>query len=133
MEKNNDCCFKDILKVIDVLQRNVEKCEEMDETCARPFLGNFVFGDVFNTRPVTFYAKDGSLYEIPFTMDGMEGVSSVFRVEKVNDCCVTVEVLAESKCPTRERPFVRTGQFATINLECVCVLKCLDDVIVDNV
>ena len=64
MMEKNDCCFKNILKVIDVLQRNATVCESLDEGCSRPFLGNFLAGDIYNTRPVTFYSKDGSIYTI---------------------------------------------------------------------
>ena len=133
MEEVRECCFANILKVIDVLQRNADCCEKCDEGCSRPFLGNFLVGDVYNTRVVTFYARDGSLYTLPYTLDGVTSTSSVFRVEKVNDCCVTVQILAPNPTPTDARPYIATNQFATINLECVCVLQCLSDVIVDNV
>ena len=133
MEKENNCCFSNILKVIDVLQRNAEKFDNQDESCSRPFLGNLIFGDVYNTRPVTFYAKDGSLYTLPVVVDEIETTSSIFRVEKVNDCCVTVRILIPNPNPTDLRPYVITNQTATINLDCVCALQCLPDVVVDNV
>ncbi len=131
MEK--DCCFNNILRVIDVLQRNANLCESLDETCSRPFLGNFTVSDVYNTRPVTFYSKDGSLYSVPYTLNGTTGESSIFRVEKVCDCCVTLLVLAPNPDTTTTRTYVSTNQYVTINLECVCVLQCLPDTIVDNV
>ena len=133
MEREKDCCFSNILKVIDVLQRNAEKFDYADEGCTRPFLGNLIFGDVYNTRPVTFYAKDGSLYTLPFTFNGTTGTSSVFRVEKVEDCCVQVRILIPNPEPTELRPYIITTQTATINLDCICALQCLADVIVDNV
>lgn len=133
MEENR-CCFKNILKVIDILQRNVSTCEGIDETCTRPFLGSFVLGDVYNTRPVTFYSKDGSLYTVPYTLNGIVGESSIFRIEKVSECCVTLQILAiNPDTSNTARPYVATNQFITINLECVCVLQCLEDVIVDNI
>ncbi len=133
MEKNKDCCFANILKVIDVLQRNADRCESIDETCTRPFLGTFLSSAVYNTRPVTFYTKTGSIYSLPYTFNGVSGTSSVFRIEKVKDCCVTVLILAPNPSATDSRPYISTNQFATINLDCVCVLQCLADVIVDNV
>jgi len=93
METRNECCFANILKVIDVLQRNAEKCEMVEEN---------------NT-------------------------SSVFRVEKVNDCCVTVRILAPNPVVDEARRYISTNQFAKINLECVCVLQCLPDTIVENI
>lgn len=133
MERERNCCFSNILKVIDVLQRNAEKCDSFDEGCTKPFLGNFIIGDVFNTRPITFYTSDGNLYELPVTVNGETLNSSVFRVEKVNDCCVTVRILVPNPEPTDIRPYVITNQTATINLDCICALQCLTDVIVDNV
>lgn len=133
MERENNCCFSNILKVIDVLQRNAERCDSIDEGCTKPFLGNFIIGDIYNTRPVTFYTKDGSLYELPVTINGETTISSVFRVEKVEDCCVTVRILIPNPDATETRPYIITSQTATINLDCVCALQCLPDVIVDNV
>lgn len=134
MSNEQKCCFANILKVIDVLQRNAERCDFIDEGCSRPFLGSFTIGDVFNTRPVTFYTKDGSLLSINYTVNGTTSTSSVFRVEKVEDCCVKVLILAPNPDTTdSNRPYISTGRFATINLECICVLQCLADVIVDNI
>jgi len=129
--ENRDCCFKNILRVIDVLQRNANICETIEESCSKPFLGNFSVGDVYNTRPVTFYSKCGRLYEVPYTINGITYESSTFRVEKVKDCCVTLQILAPNA--DTSRPYIATNQYVTINLECVCVLQCLPDVIVDNV
>lgn len=133
METEKNCCFSNILKVIDVLQRNAERFDNIDEGCARPFLGNLITLDVYNTRPVTFYTKDGSLYELPYTLNGTTGTSSVFRVEKIEGCCVTVRILIPNPEPTETRPYIITNQSVTINLDCVCALQCLPDVIVDNV
>jgi len=132
--ENRDCCFNNILRVIDVLQRQADICDDLEEGCSRPFLGSFTLGDIYNTRPVTFYTKSGTLYSLPYTFNGVDGESSIFRVEKVNDCCVTVQILAPNPDTTiTTRPYIATDNFATINLDCVCVLQCLDDVIVDNV
>lgn len=131
--ENKECCLANILKVIDVLQRNADICESLDEGCTKPFLGTFTLGDIYNTRPVTFYSKDGTLYTVSYTLNGTTETSSVFRVEKVKDCCVTLQILAPNPTPTTNRPYVATNQFITINLECICVLQCLEDVIVDNV
>lgn len=137
MSNNENCsCFAKILKVIDLLQRNAERIDDIDNTCTKPFLGGCPNMACFNTRPVTFYTCQNTLFTIEFQDEDdckMETrSSSVFRVEKVDDCCVTVLILKENpdRCDPN-RPFVSTGQFATINLDCVCVLKCLPDVIVD--
>jgi len=133
--KTNDCCFKNILRVIDVLQKNADRCESLDESCSRPFLGNFAIGDIYNTRPVTFYTKNGTLYTIPYTINGTTSTSSVFRIENVKDCCVTLQILAPNPDTTTvaTRPYIKTSRYVTINLECVCIIQCLPDVIVDNI
>lgn len=134
MSNDDACCFKNILKVIDVLQRNAEKCDSIDNSCSRKFLGNFTLADVFNTRPVTFYNKNGSLLEINYSLNDTVSTSSVFRVTKVEDCCCRVLILASNPDTTDPlRPYISTGREATINLECICALKCLPDVIVDNI
>lgn len=134
MSNESNCCFQNILKVIDVLQRNASRCDDFDNSCSRGFLGNFVAFDVYNTRPVTFYNRDGSLLEVSYTLNGVTSTSSVFRVEKVEDCCCRVLILAPNPDTTdATRPYISTGRSATINLDCICVLQCLPDVIVDNV
>ncbi len=136
MSNNEDCCFAKILKVIDVLQRNAEKIDDIDNTCTRPFLGGCPNLSVFNTRPVTFYTGQNTLYTINYQSEenGVPTVasSSVFRVENVEGCCCTCQILAPNPDTTDpNRPYIATGQFATINLRCVCVIQCLPDVVVD--
>ena len=72
---------------------------------------------------------------IPYTINGTTSTSSVFRVEKVHEGCVTLLILAPNSDPASvdARPYVSTNQFVTLNLGCVCVLQCLPDAIVDNV
>lgn len=136
MSNNEDCCFARILKVIDLLQRNVEKIENIDDSCTRPFLGGCSLRNAcFNTRPVTFYTCQNTLFTINYQDDEDSTIirsSSIFRVEKIDGCCVTVLILEENPDTTDpNRPYVSTGQFATINLNCVCALQCLPDIIID--
>lgn len=134
---NNECsCFSKILKVIDVLQRSAEKFDDIDEGCTKPFLGGCPNLTCFNTRPVTFYNCQNSLFTINYQVEENGTIvtrsSSVFRVEKVDCNCVTVSILEDNPVTTDpNRPYISTGQFATINLNCVCVLKCLPDVVID--
>ena len=61
--------------------------------------------------------------------------SSVFRVEKLDDCCATFRVLApnpqESCC--NSMPYIATNSFFTMDLSCCCAVKCLSDTYVDCV
>lgn len=136
MQESNSCCLSKILKLIENLQ-NACSCEQqIDNTCSKPFLGTPVNIECYNTRPITFYGCNNNLIEINYTatIDGeeKEGKASVFRVEKVDGCSVLVSLLIKN--PSNEentREYITLKQTATINLNCVCALKCLGDTIVD--
>ncbi len=110
----------DVLNMIDNLQKSVTGCEENNDSCTRPLLGinNSL---VYNTRPVTFYLADNSLLTVDY---GTDSSSSVFRVENVSGNCVTVRILAENV----EKAYVTTNEMATINIDCIAAIRCLDDI-----
>ena len=112
MSSNN--CILNLLKVIDLLQRNSISSKALEEGCNRPFLGPNMNLSCYNTRPISLYKKDGSL----FSMNGF----SVFRVEKVEDDCVILQALTGTS-PS----FVATGEFVTISPSCFCVIRCFPD------
>ena len=85
----------------------------------------------YNTRPVTFYTCNGEILSI--TLNDGTTTSSVFRVEKVEDNCVTLRILVPSPTPTDTSPYESSGELVTINLECICVIQCLPGVIVENI
>ncbi len=131
---SNTSCFYEILKVIDLLQRNVEKIEDIDGGCTKPFLGGCSNFSCYNTRPVTFYTCNNDLLTISYqdSSSNTQGTSSVFRVESLDDNCCKVRLLIPN--PNQQevsRAYIATNQFATINLKCVCVLQCLPDIIID--
>lgn len=54
--------------------------------------------------------------------------SSIFRIEKLDDCCATCRVLIPNPEPTTTTElYLATDSFFTINLNCVCAIKCLND------
>ena len=133
-------CIAEILNVINVLQQNANCCgDSCLETCDRGFLGcgTTILG--CNTRPVVLYTccGNGTPWSMPTTREnvvcGDEGVvcSNVFRVEKIDGCCATFRVLADNDDTTSPYPYVATNSFFTINLNCVCVLRCLPDTYVE--
>ena len=141
---NNDqegCrCIAEILTVINVLQQNADCCgDSCLDTCDRGFLGNGTTTLGFNTRPVILYTAvgNGTPWSMPTTREnvvcGDEGVvcSNVFRVEKIDGCCCTFRVLAENPDTTSLNPYVATNSFFTMNLNCVCALRCLPDTFVE--
>jgi len=135
MDENN-CCFSKTLNLIDILQRSSEQDECFDNSCSRPFLGVNLPNLCFNTRPVTFYGCNNNLITVSYdtTINGerLTGTSSTFRVEKTKEGCVTVSILIPNPDTTDTlRPYITTRDTATINLGCICALKCLPDTIVD--
>ena len=127
---NKEYCLKNILKVINVLQNNAEKVDCNNNGCTRPFLGEINNDLCFNTRLVTLYRCDNSLVSLPYTLTGETLETTVFRVESVNDNSVTVLLLADDGSQTYN---VNTNTFATINLGCICAIRCIGDTTIANV
>lgn len=138
---NESCrCIAEILTVIDILQQNANcNNDACLETCDRGFLGCGATVLNCNTRPVMLYTccGNGQPWSMPTTREnvvcGDEGVtcSSVFRVEKIDGCCATFRVLAPNPDTTDvTSPYVSTNSFFTMNLNCVCTLRCLPDTFV---
>ncbi len=132
---NDSCCINDILKVINVLQNNAEKLDDIPNTCDRPFLGfgNNTNTQLYNTRPITLYTSNNTLFEFPYTLNDESSTSSVFRVEKVRNNSVTLRVLAPNPDTTSNLPYVKTDSYSTISSSCICALRCLEDTFVDCV
>ena len=133
MKSCDDCCFAKLLKVIDILQCNANGDPCIDESCTRPFLGGSPNIVCFNTRPVTFYTCSGGLFTASYTVNGITKTSSVFRVEKVDNNCCTCRVLEENPDTTSLNPYVATNSFFTVDLSCVCAIRCLSDTFVECV
>lgn len=124
MENDDTCCLAKILKVIDILQKECSN-ECVSEGCDRPFLGlNGCY--IYNTRPITLYTRNGDLFTVNYYQNNQLTTSSVFRVENVKGCCATLRILNVTNI---EDPatYTATSEFVTVNLECFCILRCLDD------
>lgn len=133
--ENNICenCIADILKVILLLQQSVCQNDSCIDSCDRGFLGQ-TCATFCNTRPVVLYTcgSGNEALAMPISRDPAEATTStVFRLEKLDDCCATFRVLAPNTDTTSVFPFACTNSFFTINLSCVCVLRCLEDTFVD--
>lgn len=133
---NNTCdnCIADILKVILLLQQSVCNNDTCLQTCDRGFLGQNCT-TFCNTRPIVLYTcgSNGVPLALPVSRDpAVTETSSVFRLEKLDGCCATCRVLAPNTDTTSVFPYVATDSFFTIDLSCVCILRCLDDTFVDT-
>ncbi len=125
---NENNCLANLLKVITTLQDNIEKIDNISNSCTRPFLG---FGTIqpFNTRLVTFYRCDNTPITLPFTTGDTTGTTSVFRVQNVS--CNTASVLLLDD--NGDGTYTNTNTYATINLNCVCAIQCLGDTTITNI
>ena len=63
--------------------------------------------------------------------DNTGETSCVFRVEKIDGNCCTFRVLVPNTDPTSPCAYAATDSFFTMNTDCVCAIKCLNDTCVD--
>lgn len=136
--KHKDCgCIAEILTIINILQKNAECPDGCLDSCDRGFLGSNQCNPSCNTRPVSLYTAcgNGEPWRAPIEKvpNGQSEYSTVFRVEKIDDCCATFRVLAPNPNPEEVafRPYVATNSFFTMDLSCCCAVRCLPDTIVD--
>lgn len=140
-KKDDHCnCIAEILTVINILQQNAECSENCLDTCDRGFLGCGASSLVCNTRPVMLYTccGNGTPWSMPTTKDSTATCteasttcSNVFRVEKVDGCCCTFRVLAPNTDTTSPYPYVGTDSIFTMNINCLCSIRCLNDTFVE--
>ncbi len=127
-----DNCINEILQVICVLQSNVcpDNCLN---SCDRPALGGGTNCIMCNTRPIMLYTccGNGVPWAVPTTRTETGETSSVFRVEKIDGCCATFRVLAPNPDTTSLYPYVGTDSIFTMNVDCICSVRCLNDTYVE--
>ena len=132
---SDDCkCISEILNIINILQQNAECGDACLDTCDRGFLGCCATSVSCNTRPVMLYTccGNGVAWSMPISKEpGETATSDVFRVEKVDGCCATFRVLIPNTDTTEPFPFEATNSFFTMNLNCICALRCLQDTHID--
>ena len=128
-----DNCIADILKVILILQESVDQLDACLETCDRGFLGQQCCATCYNTRPISLYTcgSNGVPLSMPISkLPNETATSSIFRVEKLDDCCATCRVLTVN---ADNITYTATNSFFTINLDCLCSIRCLDDTFIEGV
>ena len=136
---DNQNGIAEILEVILILQQNASCPESCLDSCDRPILGCSTNCCVCNTRPVMIYTccPNGTTpISMPISKDittcaTAAECSSVFRVEKVENGTATFRVLAPNTEDTGLYPYVSTNSFFTLNLDCCCVIRCLNDTCVE--
>jgi spore coat protein Z len=138
-ENENGNCICEILKVILVLQENACPDNCLD-SCDRPMLGGGANCLICNTRPVMLYTcgSNSEALSMPVSKDittctEATDCSNIFRVEKLDGCCCTLRVLQPNPDTTSLNPYVGTNSFFTINTNCLCCIRCLNDTYIDCV
>ena len=133
MDKFDNCLAK-ILNAIKVIQNNAEKIDCQDNSCTKPFLGITTNILCFNTRPIVLYLCNNNPITLSYTnTEGDTLTTSVFRVESVTNDSVGVLLLEEGTDASGNTTYESTNTYATINLDCVCAIRCLNDTIVNNI
>lgn len=127
-EERNECgCIFEILKKILLLQKQ-DFDNEVFAGCDKPFLGPVCNTICYNTRPIMLYnCCSGNNWSFPYTVNGVSGESSVFRVEALDDCCCTCRILYYCE----DGQLAATDEFFTLDLKCVGAIKCLADTSLD--
>lgn len=130
---NTNNCMYEILKTILVLQKEASMPQCCLDTCDKRCLGCCTPVCGCNTRPITIYTNCccNTKLAMPVSKDPSENcTSTVFRIEKLDENCATFRVLVVDErdgCPS----YTATDSFFTINLNCICALKCLADTYVE--
>ena len=123
VNQNNN--LANIFESILILQQKGSICQD-DTSCSRPFLGPTTNPSCLNTRPINIYTCcNNTLWTMPYSLNGENNTSDTFRIESIEDNCVTFRVLA----PT-ENGYSSTQDFFTIKLSCIGAIKCLQDTFV---
>ena len=129
---NHQSCIQEILQVINVLQSNAcpDNCLL---SCDRPALGGGPNCIICNTRPIMLYTccGNGVPWAMPTSREETETTSTVFRVEKVDNGCATFRVLAPNTDTTSTYPYVTTDSLFTMDINCLCSIRCLNDTYVE--
>ena len=130
----NTCnnCLADILKVILILQQSVNQTDSCLDTCDRGFLGQQCCPACYNTRPISLYTCSSN--RVPLSMPiskspNEQTTSNIFRLEKLDECCATFRVLLTNS----DNTYTPTNSFFTINLDCLCIIRCLDDTFIESI
>lgn len=131
-------CIAEILQVICVLQANASPSTCLN-SCDRPALGGGSRCIICNTRPIQLYTGCGN--GVPWSMpisretgncsESPGDVSCVFRIEKIDGCCATFRVLAPNEEPSAISPYVATDSIFTMDINCLCCCRCLNDTYVE--
>ena len=130
----NKNCMYEIVKTILVLQKESNMPECCLDTCDKKCLGCTPSLCAYNTRPITIYTCGccNTGLQMPISkLANEQTTSNVFRIEKLDDNCATFRVLI-ANTNDGVTTYTATDSFFTISLDCICVLKCLADTLIET-
>ena len=129
-----------IMRNICRLQQEAVRAELSDLTCDARHLG-CGRKELFNTRPVHVYTDDDQPFHCSINRNDAscneENRSCTFRIERVQGNTVTLRALVPvgeqepTQNPCKPGKYLATDSFITINVGCICAIKCLNDSFVD--
>lgn len=123
-------CIGEILNKILLLQKN-NSYDDCFVGCDKPFLGPSPSVFTYNTRPITLFNRyTGEPWSFTYTSGTTTAVSSILRVECLDDCCCTCRILGSGEV---EGTYTNTGEFVTIDLNSVGAIRCFADTFVDGI
>ncbi len=137
--KKNVDCITEILTIICLLQNNSKKDKKCLDSCDKSYLGSPATCEMFNTRPIVLYTGfgNGVPWSMPIDKEDLScndtETSCIFRIEKIDNNCATFRVLIpfdDNSCP-EPNTFCATDSIFTIDLSCVCAVRCLNDTFVE--
>ena len=115
---NHNNCMHNLIKFICLLQDNSTNhfCQS---NCEKPFLGPIMNPPCYDTRVVSFYRKDGSL----FTTNIENNTYSYFRIMSItNTCCKLLALQKENNT------YSSTNQIITLDIHCIGAICCIQDI-----
>ena len=121
MENCNSYILEVINKIM-LLQRQDFDCDSVG--CDRPFLGPTITTTNYNTRPIILFNRyTASEWSFSYTLNGQVASTNVFRIEDIEQCSITVRLLA----PGNDSEYINTNQFVIIDLSTIGAIRCLAD------
>ena len=126
---NNNLC--EVLQVILLLQQNANCSDACLDSCDRATLGCGTTCVLCNTRPLMLYSCSSGSTPLSFPISRAYDettTSNIFRIEKLDGNTATFRVLTLNEDGT----LTATNSFFTMNLGCLCTLRCMNDTYVES-
>ena len=116
---NHNYCIMNLFKYIILLQSN-----SSNVYCLKNNNFNGSRSIIFyNTRVISFYKKDGSLFTVSYTNDSNNiSSSSIFRIMNIHDSCVSLLILNKD-----DDSYYSTNQHITIDISTIGAIRCIVD------